>query len=112
MNQPLLNSHQQTTFFVTLSWGIALAVYDGLVKYYWGGEATISWTLAILSRRYPFFPLMMGLLVGHLFLVRWVPNLWSWHNLGSLAFILVGLILGATATAQQPPEEGTEEETP
>ena len=46
---------------------IAIGIWDGLVLFQDGTEATISYTLRVWSKEYPAFTFAMGFTMGHLF---------------------------------------------
>lgn len=107
--KPLLDPHQQTTLAVVAAWALSLAVYDALVAWHWGSSATVSWTLAVVSRRWPIVALFIGAVIGHIFLVKWAPDLLTIDNLIGLAVLLGGLAIGATMAAQKPDPRPSDE---
>lgn len=101
-DRPLLDPHQQTTILVVAVWALALIAYDAWAVCTRGPSATVSWTLAVVSRRWPVVSLACFAVLGHVFLVRWAPNLLSWENAMALGPAILGIVIGATMAAQKP----------
>lgn len=102
--KPLLDSHQQATLLVTVSVLAFLGLWSILVGVTKGSEFTLSWTFAVMFRRWRFLPLGFAALGSHIFEVpvgKGVP-LWSVFSGPGSLWLLIGTALGAITAAQHP----------
>lgn len=98
------------TFGFIICMAIVTIVYDVMVAWRWGSSATISWTFAVVSRRWPIVSFLFAAVMGHVFLVRWGPNILSVENVMAAAPLILGLVIGATMAAQKPDPQPAEKD--